>query len=164
MRDRRGISNLNASLLLAVLYAGSPPRTSLLEGVWRRVAERYTAPDTSWTITQPQPSLYIFTPRYYSMMYVVGTQARRFSGPEPTSAEKVAAYDIFRASAGTYALQGHLLIVHPIVARSPDYMSAQADTAWFQLRGDTLYLTARYQWWRNRGQMVEDRVTLVRVR
>jgi hypothetical protein len=140
-------------------------RLDQLEGTWTRVVESFLAPDTSWVIRQPQQSLYLFTKHHYSMMYVVGSgQRRRFTGPEPTVSEKAAAYDLFRASAGTYEQRGSLLIVHPLVSRSPSYMAVRADTARFEMRGDTLLLTARYAWWRDRTRDVEDRIMLVRVR
>lgn len=160
------ISSLCGWLSLAASLQGTRQEAvAPLEGTWTRVAESYMAPDTSWDVPRPQRSLYIFTKRHYSMMYVVGTGQRpRFVGPQSTITEKASAYDLFRASAGTYELQGSLLIVHPIVARSPSYMAVRADTARFQVRGDTLVLTARYVWWRDRTRDVEDRITLIRAR
>jgi hypothetical protein len=164
MREGRGFSSLLVPLLLTVVSVGVQPPASSFEGVWKRVEESYAAPDTSWAIREPQPSLYIFTKRHYSMMYVLGARPRTlFAGPGPTGAEKVAAYDRFRASAGTYELRGPLLIIHPVVARSPDYMAVKADTARYRLRGDTLLLTVRYAWGRDKAKRVEDIITLLRV-
>jgi hypothetical protein len=151
--------------ILMVVHSALQLPASPVEGAWKRVSESYAAPDTSWTITHSQSSLYLFTKNQYSMMYVIGTRPRiLFAGPDSSCTEKIALYDLFRASAGTYEVNGPLLVIHPVVARSPDYMAVKADTAWYQVRGDTLFLTARYRWWRDRAKRVVDSIALVRAR
>jgi hypothetical protein len=69
------------------------------------------------TISNPQPSLAIFTRGYYSAVVVTGTQPRAAVAPpkDPqnlTDAEKIARYEQwgpFIAIAGTYEIKGSTL-------------------------------------------------------
>ena len=57
-----------------------------------------------------------------------------------TDAEKLAAYDSFVANSGTYEVAGSTITIHPVVARSPNYMSGGSDKYQFRVSGDTLWL------------------------
>ncbi len=54
---------------------------------------------------------------------------------------KVAAYDSFVANAGTYEVADSTLTIHPVVARSPNFMSGGSDKYRFRVSGDTLWLS-----------------------
>jgi hypothetical protein len=144
---------------LAACQAGS---RGPLEGVWRRVAETYLGPDTGWTLAHPQPSLYIFTARHYSMMFVPGTAPRApFTTGAPTGPEKLAAFESFRASAGTYEVKDSTLTLAPVVARVPNRVGESQVYA-YRVRGDSLWLTMRYPWARDPAKTAMVQLRLVR--
>ena len=103
---------------------------SPVEGVWK-VAEVVTP--SGETISNPQPSLIIFTKGHYSQIAVTGTQSRAEVDPpkDPqklTDAEKIARFEQwspFSANAGTYVIKGTTLTLRPIVAKSVQVMSGQ---------------------------------------
>jgi hypothetical protein len=125
-----------------------------LEGAWRVAASSVTTPDTSFTNTNPQPSLYIFLERHYSVMFVPGNEPRAlFSGDqlvlgaeEPTDAEKIAAFDSFIANSGTYEVTGSTLTTRPIVAKTPNFMAGESLTFTYEFEGESLRLTLRPPW------------------
>lgn len=88
-----------------------------IEGAWRVTEIVVTGASTS-SVATPQPGLMIFTSGYYSIMYVGGSQARKpFITEDPTSEERLAAFDSFSANTGIYELAGTTLTIRPIVAR-----------------------------------------------
>ena len=111
-----------------------------LEGAWSIVSIRVTGPDSAATTVQP--NLFLFTDRHYSMMRVTGNQPRTLAAKDSvTDAEKLAAYDSFIANAGTYEVADSTLTIHPVVARSPNFMSGGSDKYHFRVSGDTLWLS-----------------------
>lgn len=103
---------------------------SPVEGVWK-ITEVVTP--SGETISNPQPSLIIFTKGHYSQIAVTGTQPRAQVDPpkDPqklTDAEKIARFEQwgpFSANAGTYVVKGTTLTMRPIVAKSVQVMSGQ---------------------------------------
>ena len=86
--------------------------------------------------------MYLFGDRHYSMMRVTGNQPRTLAARDSvTDAEKLAAYDSFIANAGTYEVADSTLTIHPVVARSPNFMSGGSDKYQFRISGDTLWLS-----------------------
>ena len=123
--------------LLAACERGEPP----LEGAWRVVSIHVSGPDSAANTTV-QPSVYLFSDTHYSMMRVTGNQPRPLAARDSvTDAEKLAAYDSFIANAGTYEVADSTLTIHPVVARSPNFMSGGADRYHFRVTGDTLWLS-----------------------
>ena len=111
-----------------------------IEGVWRVTEVDVTGADAS-SVANPQPGLIIFTRKYYSVMRVPGNQPRSlFKGEDPTNEEKIAAYDSFVANSGTYEVAGATLTLHPMVARSPNFMAGGVVKNQFQIEGTTLWL------------------------
>jgi hypothetical protein len=89
-----------------------------------------------------QPSVYLFGDTHYSMMRVTGNQPRALAAADSvTDAEKLAAYDSFIANAGTYEVADSTITIHPVVARSPNFMSGGSDKYHFRVSGDTLWLS-----------------------
>jgi len=161
-----GSLRVAAGLFSLLALAQHPPRSrrASLEGVWERQSVTYRGPDTSWTNLRPQPSLYIFTKGYYSMMFVPGTGARTpFTSGRPTAAERITAFDSFRASSGTYEVQDSGLTVRPRVARVPYLMAGEAQNYTYQLRGDSLWLTLDYPWVGDTMRTARVRVRLIRL-
>jgi glucose/arabinose dehydrogenase len=134
---RFAIATLAATLLAGCQRAESPEPP--LEGAWSIVSLRVAGPDSAATTLQP--NLFLFTDRHYSMMRVTGNQPRTLAAKDSvTDAEKLAAYDSFIANSGTYEITDSTLTTHPIVARSPNFMSGGSDKYTFRVSGDTLWL------------------------
>ena len=114
---------------------------SPLEGAWSVVSIGMTGPDSAANRTV-QPSLFLFDDRHYSMMRVTGNQPRTLAAADSvTNAEKLAAYDSFVANTGTYEVMDSTITIHPVVARSPNFMSGGSDKYVFRVIGDTLWLS-----------------------
>ena len=110
-------------LCTTVVSAQSSTKKSI-EGVWK-VTEIVVAGQDASNVSSPQPGLIIFTQKYYSVMWVPGNEPRTlFKGENPTNEEKIAAYDSFIANAGSYEVVDGILTLHPMVSRSPNFMSA----------------------------------------
>ena len=113
---------------------------SPLEGAWSVASIHVTGPDSANATVQP--SLFLFGDKHYSMMRVTGTQPRALAATDSaTDAEKLAAYNSFIANTGTYEVADSMLTIHPVVARSPNYMSGGSDKYHFRVNGDTLWLS-----------------------
>jgi hypothetical protein len=118
----------------------SPTKTQV-EGVWK-LSEVLLPPknpaEKGTTITNPQPSLIIFTKGYYSWLAVRGREPRAAFAPakDPenlTDAEKIARYEQwspFTANTGTYEVKGSTLLFHPIVAKSVEVMTSGKPITW----------------------------------
>ena len=136
------LAALAATLLAACEPAQSPEAPEpALEGAWSVVSIRVTGPDSAANTTV-QPSVYLFGHTHYSMMRVTGNQPRTLAAADSvTDAEKLAAYDSFVANTGTYEVADSTITIHPVVARSPNYMSGGSDKYHFRVSGDTLWLS-----------------------
>jgi hypothetical protein len=114
-----------------------------LEGVWQVTEETFQGPNTSNNET-PQPSLLIFTKKHYSFIRVVGSKPRAlFQALIPTNEEKMRAFDSFTASSGTYELNGTILIMRPVVAKYPNFMSGGWEKYEVRIEGTDLWLMAK---------------------
>ena len=117
--------------------------TGPLEGVWREAEVVITGANAS-TVQNPQPSLYIFTPTHYAMMGTIGDRPRAlYKAADPTTEEKVVAYDSFWGNAGTYEVTGDKVTIRPVIAKVPNFMAGGSDTYQFRVDGDTLWLTGK---------------------
>lgn len=136
------LAALAATLLTACERSEPPESPELpLEGAWSVVSISVTGPDSSISATV-QPSVYLFGDKHYSMMRVTGNQPRTLAAKDSmTDAEKIAAYDSFIANSGTYEVADSTLTIHPVVARSPNFMSGGSDKYYFRVMGDTLWLS-----------------------
>ena len=115
-----------------------------LTGAWRVTEIAKTGPDAS-TNSNPQPGLYLFTGKHYSMVIVHGTQPRpdlNTNNTKATAAELTAAWSSFTANSGTYEISGQTLSFHPIVAKTPSVMrpSNSGLVYTFKLENKTLTL------------------------
>jgi len=127
---------------------------SPLVGAWRIIEFSSASPDTSYTISDPQPSLMVFLTSHYSQMYVPGDEPRElFSGDEPvvgalepTDAEVLTAFGSFIANSGTYEVSGSTITMQPIVAKNPNFMAGESLSYTFRVEGDTLWLTLSLPW------------------
>jgi len=130
------------ALFPAILLAQTPAKKSV-EGVWKIAESEFMGKDTS-KISNPQPSLIIFGPKYYSIMSVPGDKPRAlYKAENPTDAEKINAYDSFIGQSGTYEIVGSTLTVRPMVARNPNYMAGGFIRYQFRFEGNALWLSAK---------------------
>ncbi len=146
-----------AAFALTVLAACQPEVTedaNPLVGAWRVSEVSVESPDTSYTTTDVQPGLYLFTESHYSSMRVTGDQPRElFVGDAPvigsltpTDAEIIAACRAISASSGTYEVSGSTLTIRPIVAKNPGVMSGVSLTRTIQVMDGMLHLTSVPPW------------------
>ena len=167
------------TLLRVVLWAAVPsilgadsPARKPMEGAWKVVEIVVTGANPENT-PSPQPSLFIFGQKHYSMMWIRGAKARApYAAEEATNEEKIQAFDSFTANTGTYEVSGSTLTIRPIVARSPNFMAGGSSSYQFRAEGSNLWLTEKSTDMRYRiGQQVgpptrplsETRLKLVRL-
>ena len=106
--------------ILAVPLIVAAQNNPLL-GAWQQTEFSFSSKDTSYTVKNPQPSLYIFGKKYYSEMFVIGDKPRQLL---PNNSDRVSISDKqirdtfmpFVANSGTYKIDGKKLITSPIVA------------------------------------------------
>ena len=166
---------LRMAVLLAVVPAmagAQSPARQPLEGAWK-VVEVVVTGDRAENTPNPQPGLFIFGQKHYSMMWIRGAQPRApYKAEEPTTEEKVTAFDSFTANTGTYDVSGSTISIRPMIARSPNFMAGGSSQYQFRAEGNNLWLTEKSADMRYRvaGKVVpptrppsETRLKLVRV-
>ena len=111
-----------------------------LIGVWK-VTE--IAVPNEPKITTPQPGLYIFTPKYYSIVRIEsGKPGPAFaSRAEAKDADIIATFDALVAQSGTYTVSGSTIRRRPLVAKMPYVMTGPEAQYEFSRSGTTLVLT-----------------------
>ena len=95
-----------------------------IEGVWA-LTEITTTGQNGSTRQMSQPSMYLFTKKHYSIIYVSSDVPRSATADSSKmTAEELRNIfvDSFIANAGTYELKAGKLTVRPMVAKSPGYM------------------------------------------
>jgi hypothetical protein len=117
----RPLSIVVAMLTLCVVASRVEAQAQTVKGVWRVVA--VTGADGK-TDTAPQPGLYVFTDRHYSIQRVTAS-APRPPLPAQNASEKelAAAFGPYTANSGTYEVKGATLTTKPIVAKNPSVMT-----------------------------------------
>lgn len=133
---------LFAALLSSSAYAQGKPG---LEGVWSITEVTTTGPNGSTKVVS-QPSMYLFTKKHYSIIYV-SSDSPRATGMD---VDKATADELrntfvrsFIANAGTYEIKSGKITFHPLVAKSPDYMQPNVfSTSSFKIDGNTMTLVS----------------------
>lgn len=123
-----------------------PQQQSGLEGTWKTEEITLTQGPNAGTISDPQPSVFIFTKKHYNIMYVRGTEPRPLLDEEAnrtslTEAEVRATFEPFVANSGTYELSGSTITTHPQVALWPNFMTGGTAVYDYRVEGDSLWLT-----------------------
>ncbi len=148
-------------LLIVACQPPEPSTKGPLEGAWKGVQSSFTSPDTNWTNTSPQPSLFLFTRHHYSEMFARGPRALFKERFRPTDAERLAAYNSFIANCGTYLMIDSTITTSPIVARNPNFMAGEwFHTFVYRVQSDSLWLTLTSPAWAPEAEL---RLTLVRL-
>jgi len=109
--------------LLATAVLGISAQAQKIEGVWTLTEITTTGPNAG-TKQITQPSMYLFTKKHYSIIYVSSDAPRDASDPATMDADHLREVFVksFVANAGTYELKAGKLTLHPMVAKSPTYM------------------------------------------
>jgi hypothetical protein len=131
------IAGIVACLVVLIVTAPVAGAQGKLEGVWK-VVER-TGPNAR-TITNPQPALYMFTNNHFSFVGVLADSSRPdLPQGGATDVQKVAAWEPFNATAGTYEIEGNTFTIRPLVAKTPNSMAPGSFVVWeFKIEGNTL--------------------------
>ena len=138
-----GLMALVGAPLLSQSRAASQPT---IQGVWRVTEITTTGPNASKN-SSPQPSLYIYTAKHYSLIRINGTTARpdlpTDQVAKATAAQLLAVYGpVLSAQAGTYELAGGKLTARAIVAKGTAPMTPGAfSVSSYKLDGKTLTIT-----------------------
>ena len=139
----RLLKGLTLMVLCTTIVSAQSSTKKSIEGVWKMTEIVVTGED-ALNVPNPQPGLIIFTQKHYSVMWVPGNQPRSlFKGENPTNEEKIAAYDSFVANSGTYEVAEGTLTLHPMVARSPNFMAGGVSKNQLRIEGTTLWLTQK---------------------
>jgi hypothetical protein len=138
--------------LIVVLAAAALPTLSSaqsrasIQGAWQVVEVSPDGPGASVN-SKPQPGLYLFTARHYSIMRVLSPEPRPgFSDPgNVTPAEALAVWGPLQAQSGTYEIVAASLSLRPTVAKNPGVMRAgrAPDVYNFTIQGDSLTLVQK---------------------
>ena len=121
MRHIAKVALLGVVLSAVVASAQSQPP---IQGAWRLVEITTTGANGS-TNRAPQPSLYLFTAKQYSITRVMSDTPRpQLKDPaKVTEAEALAIFGPFQAQAGTYEVAGGSLSMLSTVAKQPQGMT-----------------------------------------
>lgn len=116
---------------------GVPPLTDPLAGAWEVVERSYVRGDSSWAEREPGP--YLFTGGHYAVQEIreAGGPRAPFT-PATDAAERLAAYEVFHAHAGRYAIDGDRLLVTPTVAKGPNTMLGDTYAYELTVEGDRM--------------------------
>jgi len=138
MRPIHSAAAMVVLLLLAALTISGQSRNPLV-GVWT-IAEGTTLP--SGSVRENPKGMLIFTGRHFSWIIFFGTRPDYTSPAEATDAQKVAVFETFGATAGTYTVSGSAVTLHLEAAKHP-YMHAPGYTEeWnFKVDGKALTMT-----------------------
>lgn len=117
---------------------GGERKSKGVVGVWQ-VKEMGRQKAVSPVTDKLFPNLFIFTPRHYSMAWVVGADEPFTERWKPTDEEKIRRFDSLVVNAGTYEIDGDTITACPIVARIPDFVGGELICT-FRIDNDTMRL------------------------
>ena len=140
--SRLGTLALFASFAVATAVQAQPHAGNPLVGAWRisEIAETGKPP-----LTNPQPGLYIFTPKHYSFIRINGNKPLPDypSNDKASDADKITVFNTIYMQSGSYTLKDNVLAVKVLVAKSAFAMAAPGNQFDVALNGDTLTLTQK---------------------
>jgi hypothetical protein len=121
-----------------------PSAQASVQGAWKVIEITTTGPGAS-TNKNPQPGLYLFTGKHYSLTRVDGETPRTGVADNATAtADQLRDVLRFAAQAGTYEITGGELVLRRVAALSAANMvSGNIATYSYKLDGNTLTLTPR---------------------
>src|SRR5437868_6419624 len=103
-----------ALALLAAAVLSVSAKAQKIEGVWS-ITEVTTTGANGRTEKATQPSMYLFTKKHYSIIYVASDSPRDMTDSSKMTADQLRKVfvDSFIANAGTYELKAGKLTFHP---------------------------------------------------
>jgi len=136
---------LLAGFFIAIILGSTAmaQKKSSIEGVWR--LDEITSDGK--TVKISQPSMYLFTKKHYSIIYVASDAPRPIL-PDPTKATADELRSVFGSSfianAGEYGIEkGGKISFWPKVAKSPLYMKdGNYAVSTFKITGNTMTMTS----------------------
>jgi hypothetical protein len=141
-----GLACVLVGMIQAVTLAQRGNANSGIVGVWHASEIISTGPGAK-KVTNPQPSVWIFTQRHFSIDAVTSDAPRPELPPQDKRTEKQVAdaYGPFTGRAGTYEVKGSELTTKHVVAKNPARMKAGAFTTYtVRFEGkDTLWLAEK---------------------
>ena len=155
------IGAMVVALILASSRIESQPAIRLT-GVWK-VAEIVSPAGVRHS--SPQPTMYLFTSRYYSHVSVTSPTPRpNHTGPNLTETQRLEMWEPFSATAGTYEVRGNEFTIRPLVAKNPAFMEPGSFTT-FELvaEGNDIWIRASVGPGGPIPQAAANRVRLVRL-
>ncbi len=120
---------------------GSDSGDVSIRGVWRVTERSFSRPDSSWTNSNPEPGLYMFGERYFSVQEIRESGPRALFSDGTTELERLAAFDVFHAHSGTYETTDSVLTIVPTLAKSPNSMDGRSYSYAIDISGDRLTIT-----------------------
>ena len=141
-------------ILAAVVILGEADtlraQNQSLRGAWR-VSEVVVTGANASTNSNPQPGLYIFTDRHYSIVTVNSPAPRKPLSPlkvagKPSQAELMEHYEQwnpFTANSGTYTVKGNIVTTRPLVAKNHAVMTGNDQIREFKIEANTLTLVQK---------------------
>ena len=147
-----------ALVLISTLASAQPAwaQFDLAGTSWEVVERAYQRGDSAWVNRSPEPGLYVFTQRHYSIQEI------RESGPRPvfdeatTDIERLRAFEVFHAHGGSYEIAGDRLVLTITIAKGPNTMRGGLATYDLRWRGELLEVI------RESAAEKETRVTTLR--
>jgi hypothetical protein len=135
------VRTFGVSVLVLAASLSISAQSPSLKGVWRVV--EFTGADGKVN-AKPEPGLYIFTDRHYSIQRV--TEPRTAFPDKPTDKDIAAAFGPYTANSGTYQVKGTQLMTQPIVAKNPNVMMGKGQTSEIKMEGaNTVYIMSTAQ-------------------
>ena len=140
MKTTRGVL---CALLLTSGIAPAQQKSTSLTGAWQVTKVQMTGPNAG-ALTDPQPGLYLFTGKYFSIIMVTGNTPRPIHPtlpevPKASVQEILGVYGPLVANTGTYEIDGDALIMHPMVSKNPELMGGSVIYS-FKIQANSLTL------------------------
>src|SRR5262245_51975866 len=114
----RRISVFLIVLLACLVPMNAQRQPASIVGVWK--ISEVLSPTANQS---PEPSLYIFTNRYYSVQNVASKRKDQVNDQSP-DADKLAVWAQFTAHSGTYEIKGDELTLRQVVAKNSAVMGS----------------------------------------
>ncbi|MFC2084117.1 lipocalin-like domain-containing protein [Bacteroidota bacterium] len=130
-------------ILLSILmvFCAQEKKKNPVEGVWVITEIKTDGPDYNYFNPTPQPSLIIFTEKYYSMVWMPGDKPPVDNKKKwyPTDEEKINSFNSIIVNSGDYIIRDTTIITYPKVAKTNEFIGGSA-TYSFEFVDDTLLL------------------------
>jgi hypothetical protein len=126
-------------ILTMLCFIGCKKEDRGLIGVWQ-IREVARQSDGALITDKPLPSIFIFTPGHYSMLWVFSTKTEPFVERwNPTDEERIKRFNSLIINSGTYEIEGSTITMYPVVARIPDLMGGK-QIGEYHIENDTMQL------------------------